>query len=264
MAEKLKNIFITKTPKVTLDHVVLDYETRRRLDKVVLENQNREKLVAKGLHPRQRLLFYGSPGTGKTFSGEALAGELERNFYIFNLESLAKGSGESALQTLAYAFEFICQNNGVFLFDEFDAIAANRGSQGAGDGRRIVNDLLVHFENFTGGAILICATNLLDCVDGAFRRRFDTICRFNLPTREEREDIITRTVKRFDLQAKPMEIVAILDATQGLSLHETETVIENAAKTTILANGTTLALQEEIQSILDRKDAFKKSFEYKE
>lgn len=264
MTETKQNVFIEKTPKVTLKDVVLDDETSRRLQKVVLENQNRERLLSHGLQPRRRLLFYGSPGTGKTFSGEALAGELDRKFYIFNLESLASGSGDSALRTLAYAFEFICENTAIFLFDEFDAIAANRGSQGAGDGRRIVNDLLVHFETFTGGAILICATNLLDCVDGAFRRRFDTICRFDLPTREERQDMITRAITRYSLEARPLEVHAILDSTQGLSLHEAESVIENAAKTAILANSKTLALQEEIRGILDRKDAFKKSFEYKE
>lgn len=266
MAEKTQEerIFIEKEPEVTLGNVVLEDETRRRLDKVVLENENRLKLSLHNLLPRRRLLFYGPPGTGKTFSGEALAGEMKMPFYIFNLESLANGDSESALLILEKGFDFISQTRGIFLFDEFDAIAANRGSQnassGGGDGRRIVNDLLIHFETFTGEAVIICATNFLECVDGAFRRRFDTICHFALPSNEERLDILMRTLARFDMEPSKIELEAVIKATQGLSFHETEEVAKNAAKTAILMDKP-LSLVEELRGIVDRKDAFRKNFE---
>ena len=264
MSESSEQIFIEKDPDITLNGILLEDKTAKMLQKVVFENQRRDKLAPYGLRPRRSLLFYGPPGTGKTFGGEALAGELRYPFFTFNLESLSNQGTESALQTLAHAFETICNSKAIFLFDEFDAIAANRSSQnatsGGGDARRVVNDLLLRFEGFTGESILICATNFVSCIDGAFRRRFDTICKFNLPTTEEREKILLHTLTRFDLTARDLELQAVVRATQGLSFHETENVAKNAAKDAIL-NDTELDLKSELQFILDRKDAFKTNFE---
>jgi SpoVK/Ycf46/Vps4 family AAA+-type ATPase len=257
-------IFLEKDPGVDLRHIILPEETRRRLNRVIQENRSRDILARHGLLPRRRLLFYGPPGTGKTFGGEAMAGELGVPFHIFNLESLASSGSQSALQTLAKAFDYINHHNGVFLFDEFDAIAANRSSQnssgGGGDSRRIVNDLLIHFETFTGEALLICATNFLACIDGAFRRRFDTICYFPLPNEAERKEILERTLALWDFKPKAIEIEAVVKATSALSLHETEEVAKNAAKTALI-HGTPLSLTEELRGIIDRKDAFRTNFE---
>ena len=93
-----------------------------------------------GLSPRKKLLLIGPPGTGKTLTALVLAGELGLPLFIVRLESLmTKYMGETAGK-LRLIFDAIQQIRGVYLFDEFDSIGAQRGnSNDVGEIRRVLN-----------------------------------------------------------------------------------------------------------------------------
>ena len=85
-------------PNAQLSDLVLTIENRRRLWNVVMEQRQWDKITFHGLQPVRRLLFTGPPGTGKTSTAQALAGELGVPLYTVRLDLLTthpKEEGEA-------------------------------------------------------------------------------------------------------------------------------------------------------------------------
>ena len=75
---------------------------------------------------------------------------------------------------------------GIYFFDEFDAIGANRDLDNeVGEMRRILNSFLQFIEQSSSKSIIIAATNNKDLLDRALFRRFDDVLHYNLPKKEE-------------------------------------------------------------------------------
>ena len=66
-------MFAVPSELSSLDDMVLAPGVRNRLDRVVLEHERKNELLALGLSPARKLLFTGAPGTGKTMAAGALA-----------------------------------------------------------------------------------------------------------------------------------------------------------------------------------------------
>src|SRR5262249_3287120 len=123
---ELSAILSARYPDSRLSEMVLEPEVRSRLERVLLEQRQRDRLRARGLAPRRRLLLLGPPGTGKTMTAAALAGELHLPLFTILLEGLiTKYMGETAAK-LRLVFDALEETRGVYLFDEFDAIGARR------------------------------------------------------------------------------------------------------------------------------------------
>jgi SpoVK/Ycf46/Vps4 family AAA+-type ATPase len=96
--------------------------------------------------------------------------------------------GETAGK-LAQVFEHVRMMPAVYLFDEFDAIGADRssgdGSSADAEMRRVVNSLLQFIEDDRSDSLIIATTNHKQLLDSALFRRFDEILAFALPSRDE-------------------------------------------------------------------------------
>ena len=115
-------------PSIHINELVLSEETRSRLDQVILEQRQKDRLAKFDLHPRRKLLLTGAPGSGKTMSAAVLATELKLPLYTVVLDNLiTRYMGETAAQ-LRLIFDHIKQTRAVYLFDEFDAIGTQRGA----------------------------------------------------------------------------------------------------------------------------------------
>jgi len=173
----------------SLDEMVVSSEVRHRLDRVVLEYKQRDVLSVHGLYPARKLLFVGPPGTGKTMGARALSKALELPLIRVELHAvIASHLGETAAK-LAKVFEHVRMMPGVYLFDEFDALGADRsasdGSSAAAEMRRAVNSLLQFIEDDRSDSLIVAATNLGHTLDTALFRRFDEVITFAIPSRSE-------------------------------------------------------------------------------
>ena len=86
-------------------------------------------------------------------------------------------------------------------FDEFESVGGKRGKDTTGVGDRVVNQLLTFLDGVEvseGMVFVLAATSRLDMIDAALLRpgRLDLKIEVGLPGKEEREDILRKTVRK--------------------------------------------------------------------
>jgi SpoVK/Ycf46/Vps4 family AAA+-type ATPase len=169
-----------------LRDIVLRDDAKALLLRVISENRSRSRLERFGVGPRRRLLFQGPPGCGKTLAAAVLAGEMGLPLMTVRLDALfSRFLGATAVQLRAI-FTEMPRRPGVYLFDEFDAVAKARGdSQDVGEMNRVVTAFLQLVDADVSGSILVAATNHVELLDRAVFRRFDVIVPFEKPTHEQ-------------------------------------------------------------------------------
>ena len=139
-----------------LKNMVTDKALKEKIERVIKEFTKREELRKYGLANRRKLLLYGVPGTGKTMTAGVLAKELNLPLFIVRTEKVVtKFMGETG-QKLSRIFDFIDEVPAVYLFDEFDAIGAQRGMENeVGEQRRILNTFLQLLERDSSDSFII-------------------------------------------------------------------------------------------------------------
>jgi hypothetical protein len=135
---ELANLFSASYPRIRLLEMILDDDVSDRLNRIIKEQPQIEKLHSHGLSPRRKFLLLGPPGTGKTMAASALVGELNLPLFVIRLEGvITKFMGETSAK-LRLVFDEIKQHRGIYLFDEFDSIGTTRSSiNDVGEIRRI-------------------------------------------------------------------------------------------------------------------------------
>lgn len=132
-------------------------------------------------------LFYGPPGTGKTMGAQIIAADLGLPLYRIDISRIAsKYIGETE-KNLSALFDEAGRRNVILFFDEADALFAKRSGISSSNDRYANMEtgfLLQKIEHYQG--ITILATNYLDNIDQAFRRRIQYMIRFPFPDEEMR------------------------------------------------------------------------------
>jgi SpoVK/Ycf46/Vps4 family AAA+-type ATPase len=193
-------------PAVSLAQVVLDTETERTVVGLLEEFRHRSALHAHGVSPRSTIIFVGPPGCGKSFTAQALAGELGLGFARVRLSAVVSSFLGETARNLEQIFAFLRTGSWVLVFDEFDMLARERGDRlDHGEIRRIVTALLQLVEESHSDSLVIATTNHPQLLDQALWRRFDEVIRFDLPDNRERlillELKLSAIPKRVDLEA---------------------------------------------------------------
>jgi len=219
-------------PDTRLDDLILDPDTRQRLDRVVREQRQSARIREHGLHPRRKLLLVGPPGTGKTMSAGALAGELSLPLFNLRLEGLfTRYMGEAAAK-LKLIFDNIQQVRGVYLFDEFDAIGQQRATANdVGEIRRILSSFLQLVEQDASQSLVLAATNYPSLLDTALFRRFDDVLRYELPSHGAIIDLMKRRLER---TGSRLDWDAIARQAEGLSFADVQRACDDALKEAIV------------------------------
>lgn len=188
---ELSGLLTAAYPKTRLADMALDDAVRSRIDRILVEQRQRERILEHGFAPLRKLLLIGPPGTGKTMTAAALAGELGVPLFTIQLDGLiTKYLGETAAK-LRLIFDTIQQTRAIYLFDEFDALGGERAAKNeVGEIRRVLNSFLQFLELDESDSIIVAATNHPKILDRALFRRFDAVIEYVMPAREIAEKVM--------------------------------------------------------------------------
>ena len=251
---ELANLLLVQTPTIRLSDMAMPEALAERLKRVLLEQRQEKKLREHSLSPRRKLLFVGPPGSGKTMTASALAGELHLPLFTIMLEGLiTKFMGETAAK-LRLVFDAIRQTAGVYLFDEFDALGAHRSqSNDVGEIRRVLNSFLQLLEKDDSQSIVVAATNHPEMLDRALFRRFDDVIEYALPDATLAEEILRRKLAMF--QTIDLDWPQVLPEVKGLSHAELVRASEEAAKRAVLGGSIRITTETLLAALRERKVA---------
>lgn len=247
-------MFLMEIPSNRLNDLIVSEELSNRIFRILSEFRNKSKLEKYGLSNRRKILLEGRPGTGKTFTASVIASELDLPLYTVQMDKVVtKFMGETSAK-LRQIFDSIAISTGVYFFDEFDAIGADRGLDNeVGEARRILNSFLQFIEQDTSESIIIAATNNQKLLDQALFRRFDDVLHYAMPSESE-------IVRLFDYKLKSYDRYFFVSSdlvskAKSLSHAEIIRACDDAIKHSIL-NGTSIDNEQLMKLLDERIDAY--------
>lgn len=159
---------------------------------VVLEKWNIRK---NNMHDGITVLFYGPPGTGKTMAAQVIAARLGMELYKAELSTVvSKYIGETE-KNLKQIFEDAKKSQAILFFDEADALFGKRTEVKDSHDKYSNMEaafLLQEMERYNG--VVILATNFVENIDEAFKRRMKFIIEFPFPSMQERKEIWQKAI----------------------------------------------------------------------
>jgi transitional endoplasmic reticulum ATPase len=188
--------------------------------------------------PPKGILLYGPPGTGKTMIAKAVAATSEANFIsIKGPELISKWVGESEKGVREVFRKARQAAPCVVFFDELDAIAPRRGSEGdAHVTERVISQMLTELDGLEDlkGVVVIAATNRPDIIDEALLRpgRFDRLLEVPPPDKDARKQIFQIHTKKKPLDSD-VKLDKLVEMTDGMTGAEIAAIVNAAAMTAI-------------------------------
>lgn len=199
---KESEIFELIEPSSDLSDVVLNAQTKELLENILkqLDKKVLNRLNSWGVKSRKnidvKVIFYGTPGTGKTMSAISLAKSLKKQVLSFDCSKILSkyvGESEQNVRKIFDVYKEICtktKTEPVLLLNEADQFLSTRVDTSSGADKmhnQMQNIFLEQIEKFEG--VLIATTNFMQSLDHAFSRRFDYKIEFKKPTFDERLEI---------------------------------------------------------------------------
>jgi len=220
--------------------IVLPESTRDLLARIARENRARAELERWQVAPRRRLLFHGPPGCGKTLAAAVLAGELGLPLMTVRFDALFSRFLGATANHLRIIFDEMPRRPGVYLFDEFDAVAQRRGHvQDVGEMRRIVTSFLQLTDADRSASLIIAATNHAELLDRAVFRRFDVEVPFELPDEQQLAELLALRLAVFGL---PEELLwRIAQANNGISYADAARACDDAIRAMVIDGAESLS-----------------------
>ena len=186
-------------PQKTLDGFALSQENAQAVKTFIAEHEQRDALQQKGFVPRNRLMFVGPPGNGKTSLAEIIAQKLNLPLVVVRYEGLIGSFLGQTSSRLSKVFDYARQRHCVLFFDEFDTVGKDRGDiHETGEIKRVVSSLLLQVDALPTQTIMVVASNHAYLLDSAAWRRFQLRLELKAPTNPEVIKYIEQYQSRYD------------------------------------------------------------------
>ena len=248
---QFKRVPVTQDEIMKLDDLGGMPEIKEKLKKLYIEpfanlDKLKENLGSSAIP--DGAIFYGPAGNGKTLTAKVLARELKLPFYETKLSDVASPYIHEVSRRIR---EMAKQLNdkfaatgemSVWFFDEFDSMGEARGENTASHKQEVTDTLLQEFNNPSSkGYILIAATNDLEGIDPALRRRgrLGNWIAFSNPDHEARIDVIKKELAKTPFTENLVNNQEILEKTakefDGTSMSTIVSVLTDAKRAAILS-----------------------------
>jgi len=160
----------------------------------------------KKLPKKRALLFYGSPGTGKTIIAEALANDLGMELVQSNASNYRTAEAVQKFAGTASQYSTLFGKKRLILFDELDGITgtADRG------GLRVITDII----KTTSSPIILTANNAYDPRFSTLREHCQLV-EFKKITRTEIEAYLRKICSREGIEAEADALRLIAEKASG-------------------------------------------------
>lgn len=248
---------------ISWNDLILSEEKKNLLLQFVEEYEAREILETYGLRPKNKVLFCGKPGTGKTYAARVLSSRIRLPLISIRFDSVISSYLGETATNLRKIFSYIENTIAIVLFDEFDVIGKNRDDHFEhGEIKRVVNNFLQMLDSYEGDSLIIAATNHQHILDPALWRRFDEIVYFPLPDTDNRAkifEIYLRAIGKRDIDIK-----ILATKTEDLTPSDIKLICIESMKRAILGDRKKIDmtdLEHAIERFLERKKV-KESKEY--
>ena len=225
---------------ISLDSVILSPENKAKIKRFIDEVRSRDKLAKYNLQYNNRALLYGASGTGKTFVTKALSNTLGFTMlYIDISRALSEGNVALNISNIFRLANYL--GDCIIFLDECDSVTWDRSdtSNDTANTRRATNAIFQNLDQMNPTNLFFAATNLVDNLDFAFRRRFNYELEFKKPSIE-----IEQAVRHFIHQGfRIVDDVAEFDrdiinrrakGNPELSYYEIQNIVEEGMKKAIL------------------------------
>lgn len=166
--EDLTNTYLENRYYLTNEEKEL-FELIKNMNDVSLQ------LMEKEISYLNATLLYGESGVGKTAFSRYVAYKLGLPYLYVNFSRMLDSYLGGTAKNLTNLFNFINQQQCVVMLDEIDSLAVKREYGGGGASAEVSRSttcLLQLLDAVTNDHVIIAATNLIDDVDTAVKRRF--------------------------------------------------------------------------------------------
>ena len=205
----------------------LDEVIRQLEIDVITPLENPEMALEFGMKPKRGVLLYGSPGTGKTSVGKALAHRLKSKFFLID-GTIISGTGNfyrEVHRIMAFA-----RNNApsIVFIDDCDLLLEN----GRDDGfYRYLLTLLDGLESKANQNITVIMTTMqLSSIPDALIRsgRVELWLEMKLPNKAARADILNTYLAESKFQPTTKEMDTIIKETDGFTGADLKRLVSDA------------------------------------
>lgn len=226
---------ISGLEKITVDNNATDVGglagLRQWLEekKGLLTQKNRAILKKRGLQPPRGILLVGVPGCGKSLSAKSIAANWKLPLYRLDFATVQGsyvGQSEQQLKDALTTAENVSPC--VLWIDEIEkGLSGAGGSNDGGVSTRMVGQFLFWLQECKKQVFVVATANDVSMLPSELLRRgrFDELFFIDLPTADERRDILSMYMRKYlDLEfTGPLseQVVALTDGFTGADLEST-------------------------------------------